>query len=149
VKFDLQKLMLPIDNIDKWRAVQKKYWRKYGRDTHVTTTAIVGEIGEDEVNQVLEQEHAGYLSGETSRLLSQDWPAQILAYCDVRVVPTGVVPLKERIADLHTRYGRELEWYDFLYKLEQQVREMTTTNLEEVTEEKVEPFFEKLLEYEL
>ena len=149
VKFDLTKLILPIENIEHWIEVQQEWWNKYGRDTHGVTVAIARELKQDDVIEVFEQEHGGYSSGDTGQILRQSWPAKMLAYADVRVTPTGVVPMRERIADLQKRYGRELSWYDFLYPLEEQIREQTTLDLNKINEQGVTPFFTELLGYNI
>lgn len=155
-KFNLsdawQKKMKGADttmDLPHWRTVQQEFWDRYGKDTHGATNAIISELGQQDVLTVLEQEHTGYATGDESQILRQSDPAQIFAYCDVRVTPSGVVPMKERITDLHKRYGRELPWYDFLYKLEEQVREQTTIDLDSIDEHDVEPLFDELLEYRL
>lgn len=147
VKFDLDKQMMSIPNLEDWKKVQKEWWDKYGKDTHNVTKQIVVELGQNDVSKVMDQEHAGYVSDNPAQLLEQGWPAKILSYCDVRVIPTGVVSMRERIADLQKRYGREISWYDFLYKLEEQMREQTTVDLDEIGEKDVEPLFEELLGY--
>lgn len=149
VKFDLINQLMPIENIEYWQNVQRKWWNKYGRNTHQVTTRIVGELGQEQVIEVIDQEHEGYVNGNTLSILKQDWPAKILAYCDVRVTPAGVVPMKTRIEDLQKRYGRELSWYDFLYQLEEKVAQMTMTDLVAITEDAVAPFFEELLGYNI
>lgn len=155
-KFNLsdewQKKMQCTDpNLDLpfWRTVQQEFWSRYGKDTHGATNAIVSELGQQDVLVILEQEHKGYAIGDESQILRQTDPAQILAYCDVRVTPIGVVPMKVRITDLQQRYGREIGWYDFLYKLEEQVREQTTVNLDEIYEKDVDPLFSELLGYNI
>ena len=147
VKFDLTNQLMPIENIEYLQNVQRKWWNKYGRDTHQVTKKIVAELGQEGVMEVIDQEHEGYVNGDTRSILKQDWPAKILAYCDVRVTPVGVVPMKTRIEDLQKRYGRELSWYDFLYCLEEKVKGMTTTDLSAITEEAVAPFFDEWLTY--
>ncbi len=137
----------PTLDLPYWRAVQQASWEKYGKDTHSTTQAIVAELGQQDVLTILEQEHSGYASADAKQILSQPNAAQILAYCDVRVTPAGVVPMRVRIADLQARYGRALSWYDFLYALEESVRGKTTTHLDQINEASVEPFFEELLRY--
>jgi hypothetical protein len=149
VKFDLASPLMPIENMDYWMQVQQNFWKKYGRDTHEATKAIIRELKQDQVNKVMDEEHDGYSTGDTSKLLSKDWPAKILAYCDVRVVPSGVTTLEERIKDLSNRYHKPVEWYDFLYQLEENLRVMTTTNLEQITEETVAPYFDEWLTYNI
>lgn len=149
VKFDLTKPIMPIENIEDWQKVQREWWDKYGRDTHQVTKTVVAELGQTDVVEVFTQEHVGYLSGDTGQILKQDWPAKLLAYADTRVTPKGVVPMKERIADLQRRYGRELPWYDFLYRLEEQVKTMTETNLTGITDAAIQPTMKDWLEYEI
>ncbi|MFH2085740.1 MAG: HD domain-containing protein [bacterium] len=147
VKFDLGKNIIQIENLEYWKKIQAKYREKYGTNAHEATTKIVAELGQDDTNLIMGREHAGYASDNPAQLLEQGWGGKILSYCDVRVVPTGVTTLKKRIEDLQRRYGREMGWYDFLYKLEEQVRRQTNVDLDEISEEDVEPLFEELLTY--
>ncbi len=130
-----------------WRTQQAFFWAKYGKQAHEATIAILKELGQGEVISVLEQDHVGYANGYPAQLIQQDAPARIVGYADVRVTPVGVVSMKDRIADLYRRYGRELSWYDFLYTLEKDVAAMTTTDLVAITEASVEPYFEEFLSY--
>lgn len=147
VKFDLSNPLMAIDNLDYWIQVQQEWWKKYGKNAHEATAQIVAELGQDDAGRVMESEHAGYASDNPAKLLEQDWPAKILSYCDMRVTPSGVVPMSVRIADLQKRYGREMSWYDFLYELEAQVRLETKIDLDAIGDRNVEPFFDELLTY--
>lgn len=149
VKFDLTNPLMPIDNLPYWVQVQENFWKKYGRDTHQVTKAIIAELKQDSVNRVMDEEHEGYSTGDTSQLLDKDWPAKILAYCDVRVIPAGVTTLKGRIEDLSTRYGKPIEWYNFLYKLEDDIKQMTSTDLDKINEASVSPYFDQWLTYNI
>jgi hypothetical protein len=137
----------PNLDLPYWRTIQQKSWDTYGRDTHTTTNAIVTELGQLDVLEVLNQEHEGYAIGDENLILKQSDEAKIFAYCDVRVTPVGVTSMQERIEDLSTRYERELSWYSFLYTLEEQIRERTTVDLDAITEADVEPLFDELLTY--
>lgn len=147
VKFDLENPLMEVPNLDHWKQVQRNFFEKYGRVTHEVTTKIIAEIGQEEVNEVMEEEHHGYEIGDTMQILNVSWPAKILAYCDVRVDPWSVVPMSNRIEDLHKRYGRDLAWYDFLYKLEEDIKPITKTDLSSINEESVKPLFDELLTY--
>jgi hypothetical protein len=153
VKFDLtdagqKKFALPSAmDLPHWRNTQEEFWTKYGHEAHEATIAILKEIGQDDVVAVLQEDHVGYAHGYESVFLKQGWSARIVGYCDVRVTPSGVVPMKDRIADLQERYGRELSWYNFLYELENGIRGMTSTDLDVITEESVAPLLDELLTY--
>lgn len=149
VKFDLTNPLMPLSNIAHWKKVQAEWWHKYGRDTHEVTKKIVEELGQMDVSRVFDEEHGGYLSGKTEQILDQSASAKILVYADVRVIPTGVVPMKQRIEDLNRRYGRGLSWYNFLYQLEEEIEKMTATDLTTITEEAVRPMMNEWLEYEI
>ncbi len=145
VKFDLSKNLMPIENIEKWKILQSEWREKYGSDAYQATMKIMDELGEKEVATILEEEHAGYYAGDTGLIIKQSWPAKILAYADMRVTPAGVVPLVERIADLHSRYGGEIAWYGFLYELEVDIKRMTITDLAAITEKEILPSIDNLL----
>ena len=104
VKFDLVDQIMSIENIEHWRTVQKEWLDKYGKNAHVATTKIVAELEQDDANEVMEREHAGYVSDNPAKLLEAGMARKILSYCDVRSSTCGSKPMKERIADLQTRY---------------------------------------------
>ena len=140
-----------IADLPYWRSVQATFWDKYGHDAHEATITIINEIGgQDDVSQVLTDEHDTYVANSRG-ILQSPIAEQVLLYCDARVTPEGVVPLKVRIADLARRYAardnRDLSWFDFLYELEDQVQTMTTTDLQNITKASVEPLLDKLLTY--
>ncbi len=155
VKFDLteagqRKLKsAEPEDLPRWRDIQAKYWKAYGKSAYEATLAIVKELHQEDLVEIYQADHEGYAKSYPALLLDQSPTVQILAYCDVRVVPSGVVPMKERIADLQRRYGRDLSWYDFLYQLEESVGAMTTTPLSSITEQSVAPFLPSLLQYPL
>lgn len=147
LKFDLENPLVPIENIEYWRNIQNQWIDKYGSNVHNTTISILKELNQDKAAEVLEEEHSVYSTDDKMGILNNSWPAKILAYCDVRVTPYGVVTMKERIDDLQKRYGRNLDWYDFLYRLESDIKMATDTDLDSITEELAKPLFDELLTY--
>lgn len=155
VKFDLseegQKKLKSTTSVDLpyWRQVQQEFWAKYGQDAHEVTKQIVAELKQDDVNSVMEQDHMTYHSDDRRQILDQPWPAQLLQYADTRVIPSGVVTLKERIADLCRRYNQPIASFAYMYDLERGIAARTTINLETIGELDVKPLFDELLTYDI
>lgn len=148
VKFDLSERMVKkygIEDVKYWERVQTKYREKYGRDSHKAAEAIVSELGQDDVFEILREEYEVYNTATSAEIIKAGVAAKILLYADMRVVPEGVVEMGERVADLAKRYGRERKWFEFLFEVEKNIQSQTTTDVAEITEERVSQYFSDFL----
>ena len=115
VKFDFDKypqfLGAEIVNIDYWKSKQQEMIAKYGKDDHQATKKILEEIGlEDWKIQVI----LGKSFVNTINILNSDnWYLKILAYADMRVLPSGIASLNERIEDVKVRMPKYAGKTDF------------------------------------
>lgn len=105
IKFTLDKQIpgLELENIKHWKTVQQHFFDTYGRDEHHATIEIAKEIGVGA--RILSIIDAIGLPHSTDTLATHDEAKIIANYSDMRVDPSGVATLKERIEDLKMRYG--------------------------------------------
>lgn len=109
LKFDLSPSgplagLMGVENISHWQQVQDDFARVYGSDEHVATLAIAAEIGLS--NPVID-----CMRGISFSHMEHIWKEgpielQISEYADMRVGPSGILPLRERVADLKKRSRR-------------------------------------------
>jgi hypothetical protein len=55
-----------------------------------------------------------------------NWILKILLYADLRVSPTGVIPIKARLDDIHSRlakYKNRMDLYEAGLQIEKQIQE--------------------------
>ena len=137
---------------------RRKYYDKYGTDDH----KINLEIGK---NEGLTEKELTILDGKRSRkneetLKSNSYERKICAYCDQRVAPDGVVSIKERLEDAKVRYKNKplSVWsneekanhlIDCSLGIEKQIMEHCTLNPEDINDESVKEYIEKLKEYDI
>lgn len=144
VKFDLDNPIVEIDDPEKWRRIQKKYWDKYGKNTHDVTIQIIEELGREDVVGVIEEE--GEVYGKSVEVIKgASLPTQFLLYSDVRVMPHGVTGMQDRIDDLQARYGNPKYDLSYLFPLEDYLQKMTTIDITAIDEEMVRPLFPQFL----
>jgi len=138
--------------------IRKKYFDKYGTNDH----EINLEIGKLEG---LTEKEISILDGKRSRkneetLNSNSYERKICAYCDQRVAPNGVVGIKERLEDAKVRYkNRPLSvWSDeekanYLIKcslgIEKQIMEHCNIRPEDINDDSIRTYINKLSTYEI
>lgn len=135
-----------------WRAVQKRYQRKYGNDAHEATKKILEEAGMGKFNPFIDEEAELYfLEAKENELSKANLASVILLYADCRVTPAGVTSYRTRINDLKERYGGSSSptWYDWTYWFEEWIARQVKIEPEAITEESVRPLFDELLTYEI
>ena len=143
---NLAKFKLASEYQREWGPRQKRLWVKWGRDAHEATYGMLKELGLPEYVEYLLAEARLYESEPTENdFMIVPKPALIVLYADLRVVPTGVVTLQERVEDLTKRYSgfrAESRWGQ---SLEDYVQTLTTVNVQAITESAVTPLFDELL----
>lgn len=156
VKFDLahtkEEVYGMIKDIEYWQQVQKEVWEKYGNNAHEATIGILRAAKLDKfVSYINEEEKLYFAEAGENELKQANIESIILMYADCRVKPQGVVSYRERIDDLKTRYGggKTKTWYKWTYWFDEWMQQQVQINLEEITEEAVNPQFEELLGYNI
>lgn len=138
--------------------IRKKYFNKYGTNDH----KINLEIGKQEG---LTEKEIMILDGKRSRkneetLKSDSYEIKICAYCDQRVAPDGVVGIKERLEDAKVRYkNKPLSVWSNEEKanhliecslgIEKQIMEYCKLNPEDINDNSIKTYIEKLKEYNI
>lgn len=138
--------------------IRKKYFNKYGTNDH----EINLEIGKQEG---LTEEEIMILDGKRSRkneetLKSDSYEIKICAYCDQRVAPDGVIGIKQRLEDAKVRYkNKPLSVWSNEEKanhliecslgIEKQIMEYCKLNSEDINDNSIKTYIEKLKEYDI
>ena len=81
--------------VEYWQKVQGRIVARYGIDDHAVTRQMLVELGMAAriVNLVGQKSFGNSVAVKKSR----DWGLKVLCYADLRVLPTGVGSLAERI----------------------------------------------------
>lgn len=138
--------------------IRKKYFDKYGTNDH----EINLEIGKQEG---LTEKEIKILDGKRSRkneetLASDSYERKICAYCDQRVAPDGVVGIRERLEDAKIRYKdkplsvwsneeKANNLIECALSIEAQIMKYCKLNPEDINDESIKPYIEKLKSYEI
>ncbi len=138
--------------------IRKKYFNKYGTNDH----EINLEIGKQEG---LTEKEIIILDGKRSRkneetLKSDSYEIKICAYCDQRVAPDGVVGIKERLEDAKIRYkdkplsvwsneDKANHLIECSLGIEKQIIEHCNIKPEDINDNRIKTYIEKLKEYEI
>lgn len=160
VKFDFSLFpeIVAEKGLEYWENVKKQTAEKYGANTHTVTFNIIKDIGASE--RILElADSVGFSQAEDNMEL-KDFGKKICHYADARVGPYGVISLEERLNDLRRRYEnrrislakntKEREGFEeALRQIEKQIFAHCKIRPEEITEESIRPFVEKLKNWEM
>lgn len=155
IDFDNYKAFGGEENIDViyWKGLQKELIEKYGTDDHEATKKILEEIGVDsEIIQTI-MDKSFVHSIDISH--GDNWYTKILQYADLRVVPTGIVPMEERINDVKNRMTKYTSRPDFnelieaCRQIEKQIQKNIRVNVDEITKENMSVDVKKLLQLAL
>lgn len=160
IKFDFrQDRLIEISDQDaaKWKKVQEDFIAKYGPNENIAVNKIVAEIGlEENVQMLLKQTGIEKIR---FALTTDNWDVKLIRIADERISPQGVVTMRERYADLLARYqGRDHHLADkkeneerlaLALELEKQIQSKCTIDLQKITDTDIEPYIERLREYEI
>ena len=138
--------------------IRRKYFEKYGTNDHEINMVIGKDIG-------LNNKELEILDGKRSRkneqtAKSDNYEIKICAYCDQRVAPDGVVNLKERLEDAKIRYkdkplsvwsneekaNQLIKW---ALEIEKQVMECCRLKPEDINNQSIQTYIDRLKEYEI
>jgi hypothetical protein len=152
MNFDLTKQAeygMPLEEIDNLEKLQKRLKSRYGEDEHEAAVKVCEEIGcSQKVVKVVSKLEWSYVP----ELMKQnDLEPMITVYCDMRIGPKGILLLEQRLADLKSRtntseHEKNVKNGKLLEKL---IKENCRVNLDMVTNEQTNGFFDELLNFEL
>lgn len=155
---NMVKIPEDFSNDEEFIKIRKEYFDKYGTNDH----EINLEIGKRE--GLIEKE-IDILDGKRSRkneetLASNSYERKICAYCDQRVAPAGVVRIRERLEDAKVRYkDKPLSVWSNEEKanhliecslgIEKQIMKYCKLNPEDINDDSIKKYIEKLKNYEI
>ncbi len=160
LKMDLSQhaVLLPLiapDTMERLTMVRDEFRAKYGDDEHVASMAIAREIGIS--SHVLEMIDNMRFSRTEAILLEGALEMRIAKYADLRVAPSGIVLLDERLREARERYrGKKFDAEDpghqpkiveaeeMCRQLERLVCEAAGLDPANITEASVAPILEEL-----
>lgn len=161
VKFDLsvtdrlypQLLVMPQAR-EYWQKTKQEFLRKYGSGSHNVTMKIVSELGVSA--RIRELVDCVGFDQAVDNAETADFGKKICAYADMRVKPSGVVALKDRMADLRVRYQNHPEgakrrevFETALREIEKQIFKHIKINPEDITEDAVKNKVKVLRNFEI
>ena len=138
--------------------IRRKYYEKYGTNDHAINMLIGKNLG-------LSKKELEILNGKRSRkneqtAKSDNYEIKICAYCDQRVAPDGVVSLKERLEDAKIRYKdkplsvwsneeKANQLIKLALEIEEQVMRYCKLKPEDINNQSIQPYIDRLKEYEI
>ena len=142
----------------EFRKIRRKYYEIYGTNDHEINMLIGKEEG-------LTDKELGILDGKRSRkneqtAKSDNYEIKICAYCDQRVAPDGVVSLKERLEDAKIRYKdkplsvwsneeKANQLIKLALEIEEQVMRYCKLKPEDINNQSIQAYVDRLKEYEI
>ena len=138
--------------------IRRKYFEEYGTNDHAINMVIGKKEG-------LTEKELEILDGKRSRkneqtAKSDNYEIKICAYCDQRVAPDGVVSLKERLEDAKIRYKdkplsvwsneeKANQLIKLALKIEEQVMRYCKLKPEDINNQSIQIYIDRLKEYEI
>ncbi len=134
--------------------MQNEYKEKYGNDESIAHNKIAKELGMND--RIMELINAISFLGAPANSLDNDFGKKIIEYCDERVDPFGVVSLEQRFMDLRKRYTsfgedtpERTAFENAVRKIEKQIFAKCKIQPEDINDESIKPYLEKLKEFEI
>lgn len=143
---------------ENFREIRRKYFEKYGTNDHELNLEI-GKI------EGLSEKEIEILDGKRSRkneetLKSDSFERKICAYCDQRVAPDGVIGIRERLEDAKARYKDKTlsVWsnekkanclIECALEIEKQIMQFCDLQPEDINDENIAKYMERLKKYEI
>lgn len=158
IKFHLDKFTEwnKPEGTEYWKGVQKEYISKYGNNEHHASLKIAKELGVSSYVYDLINCIDASVAEEIAK--DSDLNKKICAYVDNRVSPYGVVSTEEHSLDSKTRYedhphafseeGRLL-FNKNLFEIEKQIFSHTNIKPEDINDESIKIYLEKLRDFSI
>ena len=152
VKFKLRSApqFIGPESIEYWEKIQVETIQTYGSDQHEVSKKMAQEIGLPE--HVVEMIGDAGFSEIPAILAGDSTELKVLQYADLRVAPTGVVSLQERLDDFERRYIPQKdspEEIKAVKDLEEYIVSHCSIKREDINDIAVAPLLEELRDYSL
>src|SRR3989344_2347398 len=152
---DFNKEELATKGISYWQEVKNEYTRKYGNNADKANYKIGKELKLPK--RILSMYNKVGISKLKDIYSSKEYELKLYEYSDLRVVPSGVVSLRERIDEGFQRYSKEAQKKNYnkqsiislLEKIEEQIFFHTDLKPEDITDRKVMPLILKLKNFDI
>ena len=140
---------------EHWKQVQQEMIEKYGDSDHEATIKICEEAGvsKKSINLLKEKNVYPYIDRVRKIANSDDYGLKIVAHCDARISPEGLVSLDDRYKELMQRDRSKKmddeakESMGLLLDTQKQIQENMRTNLSVIQPEEVEKIAKTLKEF--
>ncbi len=156
VKFNFDTLQIAgDDDLSKWEEVKKEFISEYGESAHNATLSILKEMN---VRQNIIDMIDGMSFTKSVEIAKEsNIFLQILTYADMRVIPSGVGTLTERIEDMYKRYTdkhpkdseKTKKGVEGMYLLEKKLFENLPIEPNEITEESIKKTIDSLKGFDI
>ena len=158
IKFNLNDF--PEENgshdLKYWKQIQVEFIEKYGNDEHSASVKIARELNLPQVIIDLVDSVKPSFVLDGSIINGSDWAKKICNYADQRVTPHGVVSIEERNSEARERYKNHPHAFSeenshlFLSnikEIEKQIFSHSKIKPEDINDESVVVYFEKLKDF--
>ena len=142
------------NDLTYWQKVKDAYIQKYGPDVHQASILVAKELGVND--RIIELIDCISFLGAPQNAKGAGFGKKIMQYSDDRVGPMGVVSLEERFADLRKRYihhktasSERDDFENAVREIEKQIFEHCKIRPEDITEEAIKPYIERLKNYKI
>lgn len=139
-----------------WEKVKYDFIIKYGNDEHKASALIAKELGlSDRILELVNCVDSGSI--ELVRM-NDDFSQKICIYADNRVTPYGITSIEERSLEAKERYKDHSHAFDEerreffmenIKEMEKQIFSHTKIKPEDINDESIKNYLEKLLEFSI
>lgn len=147
---------IEVQNLDYWIKIKNDFIEKYGTDEHKATIAIIKELGlQDEIIRLADQNRFSLFC---EHLEGPNLNIKIIHYADARTGPYGILSLQERMDEAKERYKDHYLKEDdnvreklvgCAFGIEKQIFKKCNIKPEDINDESVAPYIEKLRNFEI
>jgi hypothetical protein len=162
IKFDLSnslgsRLFQENQSRQYWQQLQQAFIDRYGKHADQANIKIMQELNLPQEAVALMQHHD--FDNLSKVLVSDNWAEKIVFYGDLRLTPSGLASITNRIYDLKDRYRAvDPDWQqeslvtkrlEESLQLETQLNQATTIDLKQITKNQLQDLARKLKTYSL
>ncbi|MDE1825819.1 MAG: hypothetical protein KGH61_03940 [Candidatus Micrarchaeota archaeon] len=126
-----------------WLNLKREYIERYGSEEHMAVFNMANEMG---LSQRASHLALNIFLENATLPRTKDSELKVCVYSDLRVSPSSVTTLDERIKDVEKRYAVKYprETVRILHKIEDEIRAHTRSDPSSITEKEVAPKIKKL-----
>ena len=126
--------------VDELREIRLQYLKKYGQTPDEATIAIIKEITSD--LRIVEICEGGRWDEDHGNGQSFAWEKKIVCYSDMRVGPFGILPIRERFANLVERRPESKVKIEKILEhgleLEREIQDSSKVDLKKINDQKID-----------